>query len=118
MSLSLSDLLADPTLAGADPVVHAGHERMSAPVRWVHTSEVLDIAQLLRGGELLLVGGGGLAEASEEDRRRYIAELAERGVVGLALETGTRLPSIPTEMVDEARRLDFPLIELHAVVRF
>jgi purine catabolism regulator len=118
MPLSLHDLLADPTLADADPVIHAGHKRMSTPVRWVHTSEVLDIAQLLRGGELLLVGGASLADATADQRRTYIAELAERGVAGLALETGTRLSKIPAEMIDEARRLAFPLIELHAVVRF
>jgi purine catabolism regulator len=118
MSLSLRELLTDPTLADADPVVHAGHDRMSEAVRWVHTSEVLDIASLLRGGELLLVGGASLAGATEEERRRYVTDLAERGVAGLALETGTRLSAIPPEMVEEARRLDFPLVELHAVVRF
>lgn len=118
MALALRDVLADPTVASSDPVVLAGHDRLSTPVRWVHTSEVLDIAGLLRGGELLLVGGASLAEASEEVRRRYVAELAERGVAALALETGTRLPHVPAEMVDEARQRGLPLVELHAVVRF
>lgn len=118
MALALRDVLADPTVASSDPVVLAGHDRLSTPVRWVHTSEVLDIAGLLRGGELLLVGGASLAEASEEVRRRYVAELAERGVAALALETGTRLPQVPPEMVDEARQRGLPLVELHAVVRF
>lgn len=118
MALALRDVLADPTVASSAPVVHAGHDRLSTPVRWVHTSEVLDIASLLRGGELLLVGGASLAEASEEVRRRYVAELAERGVAALALETGTRLPHVPAEMVDEARQRGLPLVELHAVVRF
>lgn len=118
MPLPLSELLADPTLAHARPIVRAGEDRMSTPVRWVHTSEVLDIAPLLRGGELLLVGGASLAGATEEQRRTYVAELAERGVAGLALETGTRLAAVPAEMVDEARAHGLPLIELHAVVRF
>ncbi len=118
MPLPLSELLADPTLAQSDPVVHAGEDRMSTPVRWVHTSEVLDIAPLLRGGELLLVGGASLADATEEQRRTYVAQLAERGVAGLALETGTRLPAVPPEMVEEARARGLPLVELHAVVRF
>jgi purine catabolism regulator len=118
MAIPLRDILADPSLAQSEPVVHAGEDALSTPVRWVHTSEVLDIASLLRGGELLLVGGAGLADASEAVRRRYVAELAERGVAGLALETGTRLPEVPPEMVDEARRRGLPLVELHAVVRF
>lgn len=118
MALLLRDLLADPVLVQSEPVIRAGADHLSRPVRWVHTSEVLDIARLLRGGEVLLVGGASLAEATEQERRTYVAELAERGVAGLALETGTRLPAIPPEMVDEAERLGFPLVELHAVVRF
>ncbi|MFC8502136.1 PucR family transcriptional regulator [Pedococcus sp. NPDC057267] len=118
MALALRDLLADPSLAASHPVVHAGAEALGRSVRWVHTSEVLDVASLLRGGELLLVGGASLAEASEDVRRTYIAELAEGGAAGLALETGTRLPLVPPEMVDEAERRGFPIIELHGVVRF
>ncbi|GAB3435620.1 PucR family transcriptional regulator ligand-binding domain-containing protein [Phycicoccus ginsengisoli] len=118
MVLALRDLLADASLTASAPVVHAGSEALSTPVRWVHTSEVLDIASLLRGGELLLVGGAALADASEEVRRTYVAELAQGGAAGLALETGTRLLCVPPEMVDEAGRHGFPLIELHGVVRF
>jgi len=116
--LSLEDVLADPTLDTADPVVLAGKSELSRSVRWVHTSEVLDVAELLRGDELLLVGGVSLASASREERVAYIRGLASRGVAGIAIETGSYLAAVPDEMVEEAVRLGFPLVELRRVVRF
>ena len=58
MPMPLREVLKDPTVVAAEPVVLAGRTRLGRLVTWVHTSEVLDIATLLRGGELLLVGGG------------------------------------------------------------
>ena len=116
--MPLQDVLHDATLASADPIVRAGASGLSQSVRWVHTSEVLQIAELLRGGELLLVGGVALAGASPAERCEYVRELAARGVAGLAVETGSHLPRLPDEMVSEAERLTLPLIELRRVVRF
>lgn len=118
MSLRLQDVLADATLAAADPLVLAGRSGLSHSVRWVHTSEVLDVASLLRGGELLLVGGVSLATADREERVSYIRGLAARRVTGIAIETGDYLATVPDEMVQEAARLDFPLVELRHGVRF
>ncbi len=114
----LSDVLRDPTVLEADPLVLAGAADLDRPVSWVHTSEVLDIAPLLRGGELLLVGGVSLGAVSAEVRRDYIHELAAAGAAGLALETGVSISAVPEEMIAEAERLNFPLIELRRVVRF
>lgn len=118
MPIPLSEVLADPSLATAEPVVLAGEAGMSRPVRWVHTSEVPEIADLLSGGELLLVGGVSLATASEEERNDYLRALAARGVAALAIETGQRLPRVPDEMITMARQLGLPLIELRKVVPF
>ncbi|MDL5155630.1 PucR family transcriptional regulator ligand-binding domain-containing protein [Actinomycetospora sp. Odt1-22] len=114
-------MLRDPSLAAADPVVVAGDPTgsgASAPVSWVHTSEVLNIADLLHGGELLLVGGVVLATAGAATRRRYVRDLAARAVAALAVETGDALPEVPTEMREEADRLGLPLLELRRVVPF
>lgn len=118
MPVSLREVLDDPSLAAADPLLLAGESAVSGLVRWVHTSEVFEIADLLRGGELLLIGGVSLATATSVERRRYISELAARGVAGLAIETGQRLPLIPAEMIEDAERLHLPLIELRKVVPF
>lgn len=118
MPMPVSEVLADPTIRAADPVVLAGEAGLEKAVTWVHTSEVLDVATLLRGGELLLVGGVGLADASPTQRARYVRELAERGASGIAIETGARLRRVPPEMVQEAERVSLPLVELRRVVRF
>jgi PucR family transcriptional regulator, purine catabolism regulatory protein len=116
--ISLHDALQLPSLASAEPVVRSGRSRLSRHVRWVHTSELLDIAPLLRGGELILVGGAGLASAAEADRRSYVRSLAAAQAAGLAVELGTHLPELPPEIVAEADDCELPVVELHRVVPF
>ncbi|MGH3425622.1 MAG: PucR family transcriptional regulator ligand-binding domain-containing protein, partial [Nocardioidaceae bacterium] len=118
MPVRLSVVLSSPSLAAADPVVVSGADNLDRLVRWVHSSEVLDIAPLLHGGELLLTGGAVLAGSTAAERRRYIRELAARRVAGVAIETGGRLPSIPADMLEEAAAHGFPLVELRRVVPF
>lgn len=119
MSVRLQDVLAHPTLSAADPVVRAAAGTAArTQLRWIHSSEILDIAPLLDGGELLLTGGEALALASEERRVTYIRQLAERGVAALAIETGVALPSLPSSMVAAAEAAGLPLIELRKVVPF
>lgn len=119
MPLLLLDALRHTTLAAADPVVRAGTEAVKDKyVRWIHSSEVLDIAPLLRGGELLLTGGEALATAPEQRRIRYIEELADRGITAVAIETGGVLPGIPQSMVRTAEDRGLPLVELRKVVPF
>lgn len=119
MSVFLGEILAHPALAAADPVVHPlGVDADSQPVRWVHSSEVLDIAPLLRGGELLLCGGITLASATPERREEYVRALAQRGIAALAIETGGVLPEIPADMLAKAAEYGLPLVELRHVVPF
>ncbi|MCU1433438.1 MAG: purine catabolism regulator-like protein [Pseudarthrobacter sp.] len=119
MPISLLDVLKHPTLTPADPVIRAAAANAAqTQLRWIHSSEVLDIAPLLGGGELLLTGGQALASATDKRRIGYIWELAERGVAALAIETGTALPSIPSSMVGAAEAAGLPLIELRKVVPF
>lgn len=119
MPVPLGEILAHPALAPADPVIHpAGTDVSSKPVRWVHSSEVLDIAPLLRGGELLLCGGITLAGATPEKRGDYVRDLALRGVAALAIETGGVLPEIPPAMLEKALEHGLPVVELRKVVPF
>lgn len=119
MSIRLEDVLNHPTLTAADPLIRAGAGNAArTQLRWIHSSEILDIAPLLDGGELLLTGGEALALASEERRITYIRQLAERGVAALAIETGVALPSLPSSMIAAAEAAGLPLIELRKVVPF
>lgn len=118
MTLPLHAVLAHSAVQAAEPVVRAGAAGLDRAVRWVHSSEVLDIATLLRGGELLLTGGVVLGSVDAAAQRRYVRELAVRGVAGVAIETGQQLPEIPAELLSEAGEHAFPVIEFRQVVPF
>jgi purine catabolism regulator len=119
MSIRLEDVLNHPSLAAADPVIRAGARAAArTQLRWIHSSEIIDIAPLLAGGELLLTGGEALAQAPEERQVNYVRQLAERGVAAVAIETGAALPSLPSAMVAAAEEAGLPLIELRGVVPF
>lgn len=87
-------------------------------VRWVHSSEIYEIAPLLQGGEVLLTTGLGLVGHDGEDLRRYAADLAARGVAALALELGRTFPEAPPELVEACRTHDLALLTFDAVVPF
>src|ERR687893_2827631 len=102
MYLTLERVLVHPSLMPGEPCVRAGSSGLQRRVRWIHSSEVLEIASLLRGGELLLTGGGMLAAAPPPDQRRYVRQLAERNVAGVAIETGPSLPAVPAAGLGQA----------------
>ena len=118
MQLTLARVLDHPSVRRGEPRVLAGTEGLHRRVRWIHSSEVLDIAPLLHGGELLLTGGAMLAGASPADQQRYVRTLAERRVTGVAIETGSGLRALPAVLLDEADSLGFPVVELRRRIPF
>jgi len=118
MPFSVADLLELPALVRARPEVACGERLGEREVRWVHSSEIFDIAPLLRGGEVLLTTGLGLVALSPEARRSYIATIARVGVAALVLELGRTFVAAPPELIDEAHRTGLPVILLHEVVPF
>ncbi|MDI2030238.1 PucR family transcriptional regulator ligand-binding domain-containing protein [Saccharopolyspora sp. TS4A08] len=113
MSIPLAEVLRHPALGPARPVLIAGDA--SRPVRWVHSSEVVELAHLLRGGELVLTAAMVLTAASDDQQRRYVAELVEHDVTAVAVEHPGQLPAA---LVDEARKRDFALVQLRRTVPF
>lgn len=119
MSIALGSALKSQSLKSAEPrFLNNVPEASSRAVRWVHSSEVLDIAPLLSGGELLLSGGQALAGVTAERQADYVRELAARGIAALALETGPALPEVPARMLEIAEAAGLPVIELRHVVPF
>lgn len=100
-----------------DPAVVAGHAGLQAKVRWVHVSEVPDIAQLLNGGELILTTGIALPEAPGE-LQQYVRDLAEAKAAGVVIELVRRFSNVPVEMIRAADGCSLPLVVLHQEVRF
>lgn len=114
--MTVEELLRLPALAPAEPEVLCGdHAR---EVRWVHTSEIFDIAPLLKGGEALLTSGLGLVGASTTRVRQYAQSLVAIDVAALLFEVGRTFSAVPPELIDELDSAGIALIRLHGVVPF
>jgi len=110
---TVAEVLQLAAMRRGAPRVVAGQVGLDQPVRWVHVSEVIDIARELSGGELVLTTGIALPEDSTA-LAAYIDDLADVGVVGVAVELGRRYDrTLPTALVKAAERRRLPLIELH-----
>ncbi|MEV0879039.1 PucR family transcriptional regulator [Micromonospora echinofusca] len=110
-------LALGPVRHGAPRLV-AGDAGLDRPVRWVHVTEVPDIAPLLSGGELVLTTGIGLP-ADDAGLRAFIGDLADVGVSGLVVELGRRYASaVPRVMAAAAQRRGLPLVELRRATPF
>lgn len=118
MAFSIREALELPVFRRAQARVVAGSDRLDRPIRWVHVSELADIASLLGGGELLLTTGMGVSGSGEAGRRRYVRQLAEAGIAGLVVELGRSFTRLPGEMVSTATDLGLPLIALDHETRF
>jgi purine catabolism regulator len=106
-----------PVLRAGLPEVVAGHDRLDAPIRWVHAGEAANIGSLLSGGEMLLTTGMGIGARAAE-QRRYVERLAERGAVALVIELGTVFGELPPPLVAAAERADLPLVALRSEIPF
>jgi purine catabolism regulator len=87
-----------------------GDEAAEAPVRWVHISELSDPTPWLSGGELILTTG--LQLTSAESQRDFVRGLADYQLAGLGLGTGFTHDRLPRALLDEAKRLAFPVFEV------
>lgn len=116
MVLSVADVLAMPVVRAGEPQVVGGGS-LDRPVRWVHVSDLPDVAELLVGGELMLTTGQTLA-GSEESTVAYLTSLAEAGVAGLVVELGAVVPELPQVVAQTADALGLPVIALRRVTRF
>lgn len=112
----MSDVLAMPVVRAGEPEVVGGGS-LERPVRWVHVSEVAEVAQLLAGGELILTTGQPMShgDAATAD---YLSALAAAGVSGLVVELGAYVPRLPPTVARTADELGLPVIALHRVTRF
>lgn len=116
-SLTLADVLAMPAVRAADPLVVAASSRLASPVRWVHTTELVDVGPLLRGGDLVLTTGIALPDNGAA-LSGFARSLADSSAAGLLLELGRRWTSVPEPLVSTCEELGLPLVALRREVRF
>ena len=114
---TLAEVLDLPVLRAAAPRVRAGSTALGVQVRWVHVSEQHNPAGTLSGGELVLSTGIAMADPVH-DSEAYVAALRDAGAVGLIVEVGQHVRSLPAALVQAARAMEFPLVEVGRAVRF
>jgi purine catabolism regulator len=95
----------------------AGKGSLGREIKWGHAGEIPDIANYLRGGELLMTAGTGIGDRPAQ-MRRYVEALSAAGVSALMLELGRAFTSPPEELRERAEELDLPLIILERDVPF
>ncbi|MGW2182931.1 PucR family transcriptional regulator [Streptomyces sp. NPDC001732] len=109
MPLTLASLVQHSALR---LTVRAGADRLDAPVRWAHASELADPVPYMEGGEFLLVTATNLDAENPEAMRRYVRRLAGAGVVGLGFAVGVNYDEVPRALIDAAGEAGFPLLEV------
>ncbi len=115
---AVSEVLALDAVRRGRPEVVAGGRGLGRRVRWVHVSELADIAGLLRGGELLLTTGVARPD-DEAGLAAYVADLDAVGAAGLVVELGRRYRgSLSPALVRAAEGRGLPLVALHRETPF
>ena len=89
--------------------------RSTAPVRWVHSSDLADPTPFLSEGLVLLTTGTQFQRRRRRPgrlSRAYVRRLAARGVVGLGFGTEVVRDGIPPALADACRDERMPLFEV------
>ncbi len=102
---------------GGAPEVLSGADSLNRSIRWAHAGDAPNLADLLRGGELLLTTGLGFGDDAKA-QKRFATELADREVSAVLLELGQVFDSPPPALVKAANDHGLPLIVLHREIPF
>lgn len=109
MDFTVSDFLSLSELEGIKLV--AGERGTDQPIVRTNIMDNPDTFDWLMPGEFLL-STGYIFQKDEALQRKIIRSLAEIHCAGLCIKVERYLKKIPACMLEEANRLDFPLIEL------
>src|ERR1700754_3936394 len=96
-------------------LLHGDDAALDRPVRWVYTTDLIDPARYLSGGELVISGLVWRREPA--DSERFVAAVAGAGAVALAAGAAV-FHGIPDDLVQACRRHDLPLIAVPEEVSF
>jgi len=113
--VTVDEVLGVSTLAGGRLL--AGKNGLDRIVQRLNVMEVPDILAWVKPHELLLTTGYPLRN-TPQSLGRLVADLDERGLAALAIKLGRYLDELPDEMIEQADRLGFPLIQLPNDVGF
>ncbi|WP_029539624.1 MULTISPECIES: PucR family transcriptional regulator [Rhodococcus] len=118
MVFTVADALDIDLLKDAGARVLTGSDSLDREVRWVHSSEISDIARFLRGGELLLTAGLGMG-STDALQQVFVRAAAHAGAAALVIEeSGRMFDRVPDAVVAEGQACGLPIIALAREVSF
>lgn len=106
---TISDLLKSSDIRGIRLLAGAGG--VENEISRTNIMDNPDTFDWLIPGEFLL-STGYIFRDDEDLQRQVVRRLAEIGCAGLAIKTNRYLTEVPKCMIEEAEKLDFPLLEL------
>lgn len=115
MSLTVREALTLNVLKDAKLV--AGHEGLDNPIRWTHILDLPEVAEWVKGGEVLLTSGLGIQD-SPAAQEKYMREAAEKKIAAVFVTVQEYLPQTTARMREIANRAAMPLVELPRATPF
>ncbi|MGO2634533.1 MAG: PucR family transcriptional regulator [Galactobacter sp.] len=118
MQITVASVLELPAARKGTPELVSGQENLENPVRWVHVSEQLHLADLLQGGELVLTTGLMIQDA--QTAAELIKDLDDAHAAGLIVELlpGRELTMSALRTAALYSATTLPIVILHSKVRF
>lgn len=114
MTLTMHDVMKLGKLNECEVI--AGHKGMNRVVKHITIIEVPEIAQWLKGNELLLTSLYSVRN-DEAAQISLIQKLNASGVSGLAIKP-SQLLKIPKSIIDSADELNFPIIKIPIQIKY
>lgn len=96
--------------------VVAGKGGLNRVIRWVHVTEVPDVSNWVKGGELLFITGVAIGNDTEL-LLKFVKDINIRKLAGLVINIGPYIEKTPKEVIDFADSVNFPIFELPFEVR-
>jgi purine catabolism regulator len=114
MSLTVREALSLNVLKDANVV--AGHEGLDNPIRWTHILDYPDVAEWVKGGEVLISSGVGIY-GDINAQVKYMSEAVEKKVAAVFMTTQYFAHTTqPMREIADQHRL--PLVELPPTIAF
>ena len=114
MELKVSDLLAMEPLKDAE--VLGGRNYTHNAIEGVTIMEGPDIAEWIKGGEVILTSLYSIRNFDEKELKEFIAKLAEKRVSALIIKVSSE--EISSQLIEAGEKFRMPIIHLPKEVPF
>jgi purine catabolism regulator len=106
MAITVAELASIPYLGLS---LHAGSAGAERSVTWAHACDVPEATRWLAEGELLMTNGLNVP-VSPDGQARFVRELADARLSGLAIGVGPHAPELSPELAETADELRFAVL--------